>query len=444
MKTKTDGMIYVAVLLAASRLANAAGFALMEQNASGSGNAFAGAAAVAADASTIFFNPAGMSYLPDSQLVAAGHAVKPSASFDNKGSSTINANGSPTALSGSNGGDAGILVLIPNFYYAKAVNDTIHLGIGVDSPFGLQTQYNDGWVGRYQALSSSLQTININPSISFKATDSLSFGGGFSAQYADVSLTNALDMGTICYGKVNPAVCSGVLGLTPQNNDGSSSIKGNDWGWGFNLGVIYQPIKSTRIGVAYRSQVHHVLQGNATFSNIPTALASALPNGNVTANLNMPDSLSGSVVHQLNDQWELLADATWTGWSSFNQLNVVRTSGALLSSQQENWTNTMRYSIGTSYRYSNDLKVRVGTAYDESPVPNAYRTPLIPDGNRIWLSLGVNYKLTSNSSVDAGYTYIIVENVSVNQGSVGSATGQLIGNYNSNINVLGLQYTHTF
>jgi long-chain fatty acid transport protein len=424
-------------------LASASGYALIDQNASGSGNAFAGAAAIAEDASTIFFNPAGMSYLPNSQFVAAGQAIKPTASFNNNDSKTIGPLGTPVSMRGGNGGDPGSWAFLPNFYYAKAVTDSIHLGLGVNSPFGLETQYDNGWAGRYQALKSQLQTININPSVSFKANDRLSLGAGINIQYADTTLSNALDVGTICYGKVNPATC-GAMGLTPQNSDGNVSINGNDWGVGYNLGVIFRPIESTRIGIAYRSRISYTLRGNATFSNIATPLAGAFPNSVVTANFVVPDSVSSSLVHQLNNQWDILADATWTHWSLFKQLKVVETSGVVLNNQPENWQDTMRYSIGASYRYTEKLKFRVGSAYDQTPVKDAYRTARIPDNNRIWMSVGANYKLSSSNSFDAGYTHVFINNASINQGAVGTVTGQLQGSYNSSIDIISVQYTHTF
>ncbi len=443
IKLKLASAALTAAFIGTTGLANASGFALIDQNASGSGNAFAGAAAIAEDASTIFFNPAGMSYLPDSQFVAAGQAIKPSASFNNNDSKTIGPLGTPASLLGGNGGDPGSWAFLPNFYYAKAVTDSIHLGLGVNSPFGLETKYDNGWVGRYQALNSQLQTININPSLSFKANDYVSLGAGLNIQYADTTLTNALDVGTICYGKVNPATC-GALGLTPQSSDGNVSIKGNNWGVGYNLGVILQPIQSTRIGIAYRSKINYTLKGNATFTNIAAPLAGAFPSSAVTANFVVPDTLSGSIVHQLNSQWDLLADATWTHWNLFKQLQVVETSGAVLNNQLENWQNTMRYSIGASFRYTDNLKLRVGSAYDQTPVTDATRTARIPDNSRIWLSVGANYKLSSHSSFDAGYTHIFMNNAQINQGAVGTVTGQVQGSYNSSINVIGIQYTHTF
>ncbi len=430
--------VLTVVFIGSTRLANASGYALIDQNASGAGNAYAGAAAVAEDASTIFFNPAGMSYLPNSQFVASGQAIKPTATFDNNNSKTIGS----TNLRGGNGGDPGDWGFLPNFYYAKAVSDSIHLGLGVNSPFGLQTQYENDWVGRYQALNSKLQTININPSLSFKAYDWLSLGAGINIQYADTTLSNAIDQGTICYGKLGSASCN-ALKLTPQNNDGNVSIKGDDWGVGYNLGVIFQPLETTRIGIAYRSRINYTLKGNASFSNIATLLASKFQNSAVTADFIAPDSVSSSIVHQLNSQWDLLGDVTWTHWSLFKQLKVVNSTGAILNNQIENWQDTMRYSVGASYRYTEQLKLRVGSAYDQTPTTNTTRTARIPDNNRVWMSLGANYKLSPSSSFDAAYTHIFVDNASINQGA-GTAAGQLQGSYNSSIDIISFQYTHTF
>lgn len=445
-KKKINSIVIAIVLIDAVSMstANAAGFTLIEQSASGMGNAFAGAAAVAEDASTIFFNPAGMAYLSDNQLVIAVHAISPSAEFSNNASRTISAVGTPTAMRGSDGGDTGELAFIPNIYFAKAVSDTIHLGIGINTPFGLKTEYDNGWVGRYSAVKSEVKTININPAISFKASDHFSVGAGLNLQRTEATLTNALDFGTICYGLVGPATCSGVLHLTPQNADGGVSIKGDDWGWGYNLGVIFQPSQASRIGVAYRSQIHYTLEGRVTFSNVPGALAAAMPDGSVTAKLVLPDTLSASIAHKLDDQWELLADATWTHWDKFKQLRVVRSSGTQLLNQPENWENTMRYSLGASYRYNENLKLRAGIAYDESPVLDDFRTPRIPDNDRTWLSLGASYKLSPSSSVDAGYTHLFVKDATLTQGAVGTTTGQLSGQYDSNVNILSAQYTYTF
>lgn len=432
-------------LLATSQQAAAAGFALSEQGASGMGNAYAGAAAVAEDASTIFFNPAGMTYLPDNQLVIAGHAIKPSVDFSNHGSrSTV---GSP--MTGGDGGDAGDWVFVPNLYYAKAVTERLRLGIGVFAPFGLKTEYSDGWVGRYHALKSDNNTLNFNPAMAFKVSDQVSLGAGLDYQRVEAELTNALDFGSICYGTpgLGAANCN-ALHITPQQSDGYTKVKGSDWSWGYNVGLIVQPTSSTRVGLSYRSEIKHQLHGHASFSGVPGPFATnpRFADGKITADLNLPAMASLSAFHQLNDRWDVLADVTWTEWSAFRELRVIRDSGPLsgqtLSVQPENWHDSTRLSLGANYRYSDALKLRAGVAYDESPVPNRDRTPRIPDNDRTWLALGANYRFNTHSSLDFGYTHIFIKESSVNQSS--SSGGQLVGDYQNNVNILSLQYTHNF
>jgi long-chain fatty acid transport protein len=448
MKRITGHLAVSATLLGISGWANAAGFALIEQGGSGIGNAYAGAAAVAEDATTIFFNPAGMTYLPDSQLVIAAHAIKPYVDFSNQGSRTLVGTPFVQPLTGGDGGDAGDWAFVPNLYYAKAVNDALRLGIGVNAPFGLKTEYDDNWAGRYHAIKSELQTININPSLALKVNDMVSLGAGVSYQYAEAELTNAIDFGTICYGKLGPATCN-FLKITPQADDGQVKIKGNDWSWGYNLGALFQPMPGTRLGLAYRSEIKQELDGHAYFSSVPAAFAADphLAYGKVKAEIKLPASASLSAFHQVNDQWDILADLTWTEWSSFQELRVIRDSGPLagqtLSAQPEKWHNAIRTSLGANYHYSDALKLRAGVAYDESPVSNTYRTPRIPDSDRTWLSLGANYKFSQNSSVDAAYTHIFVKDSSVNQTST-SGGGNLVGDYNNDINMLSVQYTHNF
>ncbi len=467
-------MLLAAWLLAQAGAANAAGFALIEQSGSGMGNAYAGAAATAEDASTIFFNPAGMTYLPDSQLVVALHAIRPSAGFSNNDSRGVLG----TALDTGNGGDAGGWAFLPNLYFTKALNDSFRLGIGLNAPFGLKTEYDDGWTGRYHALKSELKTININPALAFKVNDNVSLGAGVNYQRVSAELSKAVDFGSVCVAKAAPfvggvpaalATCGGA-GLTPTGSDGKSAFEGDDWSWGFNLGAMIQAAPSTRIGLAYRSEIRHKLEGHATilgeeaFNALPGALAALkaalignFQDSDVEAKLDMPATFSASIFHRVNDKLDLMADATWTGWNSFETLRVVRTSGTLsgatLDVQPENWENTMRYSVGASYRYNDSLKLRAGIAYDESPVSDKWLTARIPDNNRTWLSLGANYRISQSSALDIGYTHLFVQDRSINTSAQAaeiaalggsSAAGTLKGDYDSDVNILNVQYTHNF
>ncbi|MFP5381312.1 MAG: OmpP1/FadL family transporter [Gammaproteobacteria bacterium] len=391
------------VLAGATPLASAAGFALIEQNASGIGNAYAGAAAVAQDASTIYFNPAGMTRLPDRQVVMAGHLIKAQAEF----TGTVT-----PSIGGGNGGDAGGLALVPNAYFAFRLTPDVHLGVGLNAPFGLATEYDADWIGRTQAIKSELKTINLNPSIAWKASESLSLGAGVSIQYAEATLTSAT-----------------AASLPPP----VGVVKGDDYGWGFNLGALWQVSPTTRIGLAYRSEIDYTLEGTFKVNGITV-------NAPVFADTTLPDSASLSFFHRLNDKWDLLADVTWTGWSDFDELRILRADGSVLSLTEERWGDIMRYSVGASYHLSDTWSFRGGVAYDEAPVSDVYRTPRIPDGARTWVALGGQYRLSRQGVIDFGYAHLFVEDVGLNK-----LDGVLLqGQYDSQVDIMSVQYTHTF
>jgi long-chain fatty acid transport protein len=403
--THTARLKYLAALVAAlAGSVHASGFALVEANASGLGNAYAGQAAVAQDASTVYFNPAGMTLLPDSQIVVVGHMIKPKAEF----SGTVTPN-----VGGSQGGDAGSWAFVPNLYYAAQLTPAVHVGLGINSPFGLKTEYDPGWMGRYQAIKSDVKTVNVNPSIAYKVSDTFSIGVGLNVQRIDATLTNF------------------------AGPYGTAQMKGDDYGYGYNLGALWRATPSTRIGVSYRSKIDYTLRGDASFSTAPAA------NGKVTADVTLPDSASLSIFHTLSPRWDLLADATWTGWNKFDKLAVYRTSGSLLSYTPENWHNIMRYSLGTSWHANDRLSLRGGIAYDESVMSDVYRTPRIPDGPRTWLAIGGQYRMSGKDALDFGYAHLFVKDVSINAGTI-PATTTLTGTYNSSVDIISVQYTHTF
>ena len=414
------------VLAGCTHLVQAAGFALIEQNASGLGNAYAGQAAAATDASTVFFNPAGMGMLPDAQLVVAGNLIKPSAEFQNGGSTAA-----PLQTLGGTGGDAGGLALVPNFYYAHPVSKELALGIGMNAPFGLKTEYDQTWMGRFQAVTSEVKTINLNPSLSYKVNDRAILGVGLNGQYIEATLTNMVNYS---------ALAAGALGT---NLEGLAEVEGDDYGWGYNLGVLFD-LGNTRIGLSYRSEIDYTLEGSVNFADVPAAMAgnALLQTGPVTADVTMPASASLSLFHKFSPSVDVLADITWTGWSVFDALTVRRTSGTVVSSTTENWQDSWRYSLGVTWHQDAAWTWRAGVAYDETPVEDAYRTPRIPDESRTWVALGGQYRLSGKAALDFGYAYLFVEDASINSTVAGAGT--LLGNYENSVNILSVQYTHNF
>lgn len=402
--------------------AQAAGFALIEQSASGMGNAFAGGSAIAEDASTIYFNPAGMTYIQGTQAVGALHLIKPSAEFNNNGS--IKGGGGTVQL-GGDGGDAGDLAFVPNAYFKLDLNDNIKLGVGVNAPFGLKTEYDNGWMGRFQALKSEVKTVNINPAIGFKVNEQLSVGAGVSAMWTQATLTRAVNTGSA---------------LT----ESSVHIKGDDWGFGFNLGAIYQATPDTRVGVAYRSKVDQHLEGDAKFGAPLTAR-----NTSVKAAVSLPENFSVSAFSRLSDTWDLMGDVTWTHWSRFKELRIDFANALPDAVTAENWDNTMRYSVGINYHYSDAIKLRAGLAYDEEAIKDQFRTARIPGNDRKWLSLGANWKIAPASSVDVGYSHLFISNASIDDNQTAAivgapGNGRLTGSYDGSVDILSFQYTHNF
>lgn len=393
------GWSVAGAMLAMSGSAAASGFALIEQNASGLGNAYAGGAAVAEDASAVFFNPAGMSRLSGKQIVVAGHLIAPSAKFSGTGASGTDM-----------GGDAGGLAFVPNAYFMMEISPELKAGLGVNAPFGLQTDYDPAWVGRYHAIKSKLETINVNPSIAYQVNDALSIGAGLDYQHISGELSNY----------------DNVLGTTV--------VKGTDDAWGYNLGVLYNFNPNARVGIAYRSAISYTLTGDIT-SSLPFA------NTPVSLDVKLPDTLSVSGFHKLDDKWDVMADVSWTGWSSFKQIKVVNNSGAVVSNTVENWKDTVRVSVGATHHYSEQWLSRVGLAYDQSPVPDAYRTARVPDNDRTWLALGGQYKSSAAGKIDFGYAHLFVKDSSINDSSPSPA---LAGTYKSSVDILSAQYTYSF
>ena len=453
-------------LCSSASLVQAAGFGLIENSASGMGNAFAGSAATAEDASTVWFNPAGMAELDDNTHVsAATHIILPKAKFNNVASRVNPAltggsvSAAEAALTGSNStSDKGAVV--PNGYVVKSINAKTKVGLGVNAPFGLETNYDDDWYGRYHALKSDMKTVNINPSVSYKVNDKLSVGGGVSAQYIDVELTSAVDSAAVCRGIASAAnsgtLLSSCLSALPKvadpSTDSKATIKGNDWSYNYNVGALYKPTSKTKVGVSYRSKMDHSLEGtakydvNARLQPILTATGvTRFNSADATAEANLPASLSVSVAHKLNDKVEVLGDITRTQWSSFEKLTVKNAdTGAIITNVDENWKDVNRYSVGVNYQKNDRLKLRGGVAFDEEPIPDAqHRTARIPGNDRTWLSMGANYKLKKNMSMDVGYSHLFLDETPID--NTDESTGNTLrGNYDGSVNILSAQLNWSF
>lgn len=413
------------------------GYAVLEQSVRGLGTAYAGGAASADDASTVMYNPAGLTRLPGSQFVGGVHLVFPSARFQNKGSSHV----ADQALNGGEGGNAGSTLLIPNLYYSHKLNDRIYAGLGLFSPFGLSTQYDGDWVGRYHAVKSDLISLNINPAIAVAVGNKLSVGMGINAQYIKAELSNAIDFGTIF-------TALGAPGMAPQQNDGYVTFAGDNWSWGYNFGGLYQFTPETRAGVAYRSAIDHTLRGDADYSGVPSVNPTGrfLDTG-VKADVTVPDSLSFSLWHNFSETLAAMADVTWTNWSKLDELRIRFDNPSETDAVTTfRWKDTFRYSLGAVYQPSAWV-LRAGVAYDESPVPDAaHRTPRIPDNDRTWIACGVGYKWSEALTVQLGYAHLFVRNADIQKEAAGEdrLRGGLNGGYKSKVDIASAELAWKF
>jgi long-chain fatty acid transport protein len=457
----------------------AAGFALQETNGSGLGNAYAGGAAVAEDASTVWANPAGMSRFSTIQVAASLDLVRPSFKFSNSGSIAA-----LTQPLGAEGGDAGFINFVPAMYVVVPINNAWAFGLGVNAPFGLANEYDADWMGRYQALNSEIKSININPSLSWKINESFSVGAGFSYQQIKATLTKAVNYSAAMasgYGQLAAAgqiPASSVPGLIAATGglNSSLSLTGNDYAWGWNIGGMWNINQNNRVGAAYRSDITYKVNGNLEICNpapntatgycgvlLPTVPSTIAPivasvsaavnstrlyNGGVTLDLKLPGMANVSYFGTLNDRWDVMADAQWTHWSTFQYFTVVRTNGVVAESIPYLYKDVWRLSGGANYKYSDKWMFRGGVAWDQDPTPNADRTARLPGADRWWLSLGTQYKMDKNLKLDVGGTYVWVNNADIAQVSLDTASvaqnGYLKGSYNNSVWILGGQVSYSF
>ena len=424
-------LIPALMLLGFAGAASASGFAIQNQTGSGTGNAFAGAAATAEDAGTVHWNPAGMTALPQGHNIALGGTLlNRSIDFNNKGSTTVSAAAFP--LLTGDGGDAGGTALLPTGYWAWGIAPNLSVGVGVGPTFGNKTEYDDNFIGRSAGYFFEMEQININPSIAYKVNDMVSIGGGINFAFNDSTFKQGV-----------PA--AGLGGPTNRLR-----VVVDDWAIGYNLGATFQLSKATRIGLAYRSELDFDLEGHQRFL---TPVPGFLVEQDVKVSLKTPANFSLAASHKVNDKLELLADVTWTDWSVVKSLDLKnKQTSVLLNTLSYNFEDTYRVGLGANYQYNEQVKTRFGIAYDKTPVQsNADRTMTLPDSDRIWLAFGVKYSLSKISSLDVGYAHIFFDDAKtarvVNFPTVppGVTTRQVIrGSFDTAADYLSVQYNHNF
>jgi long-chain fatty acid transport protein len=420
-------------------LALGAGFEVAELSGRTLGNAYAGKAASGDDAAIVYWNPAGMTLFKQHHVSIPFHLLVTRGDWDDEGSLSVTG----TTLGGGDGGDPGDSTPIPNIYGIYSFSDDIKFGIAINAPFGLKTEYDDDWQGRYFGTESELKTININPAVAYRLDETFSLGLGVSAQHAEATLKNQVDYGTIVFSQAGPQG-----GVFPESADGEAELEGDSWAFGINAGMLMEISETTRIGIAWRSRVvHQIKDGDAEFSVPGSASilkqAGLFKDTDADTRIGLPEQAYFSIFHQLNEEWDLLLDVTWTGWSRFNKLNVDFDNPAQPNSVTEyDWSDAMRYAVGATYRPMPELAIRFGGAFDESPIKDENRTPRIPTNDRWWLAIGAAYQVDDMFSVDLAWMHVFIRDGDID---LNSSTGQrLKGEFSGDADVFAIQVNVTF
>jgi len=416
----------------------AAGFYIQEQSVSGLGRAFAGEAAIASDASTIYFNPAGMTRLNAPEFQAAVHLLVPKSKVTNNHSTatTPGTGGNPLAYEGGNGGNPYGASPVPNLFYARPLNEQTWVGLGITAPFGLANEYDRDFFARYDSTETALKVIDIAPSMAYQLNDRVSIGGGINIQYADATLKNALPDPTRVGG---PSV----------DTDGEFALSGDSWDYGFNIGVLLDLSEATRLGVHYRQGITHTLKGTAT-TLLPVGLGGTSVSQGGEADLKLPDMASVGLTHRLSDRWTGLAQYTWFNWSSFDEIAVKLESGDHPDPVRQNYKNSWALALGAEYQLDDRWTLRGGIQYDTTPTQDGSRTTRTPDGDRTWFSAGASYERDSRLGFDFAYTYIDISKESLDLtrdfylGSPGASSVELDGTTEGHVHILAAALRYRF
>ncbi len=425
MKTSMKIAAVAALVAAACSSAYAAGFQLTEQSSLGAGRAYAGAGIVGDDLSAVHYNPAGMTLLPGTQVQAGGVYIDMNLEYSGRDVYT----GADVSENGRYKGQ-----FIPAGFITHQIRDDLWLGLGLTVPYGMGTEYKDDWAHNFRGIESTILTFDINPNIAWKVNDFVSVAGGLSLQYAKANLK---------------------LGLKELSNRAANDgkIDADSWDWGFNLGVMVEPTDKLRFGLSYRSAIEHNAEGDFTLG-LATGMNVVMAS---KATVKTPDTVMLTGTWEATEQLRLSGTIRWANWSNFETLTIknrvpAALQGSGLSSAlsehdvQNDWEDTWLFSIGADYKINDTWTVRGGIAYEKDPIADeSTRMAVIPDTDRLWLSLGATYHMNQNVQFDVGATYIRGIGDMDMYSNLESAGGKKIGEFDSlDAYLVGVQVQYRF
>lgn len=359
----------------------------------------------AEDISTFVFNPAELAYGSGLQALMGITLIGTTGHFEPGSASTV----LDTSITGNDGGNSGTLVPLPNLFAATDLPRDFRLGLAATSTYGLGSYWSDGWVGRYYALNSQIVTADIMPTLSYRPIHAVSIGVGLDIQYAEAKTTSAIDFGTIDQA----ALQGGGTGI-PAGSDGSARNDAHGWAVGYNLGVLVEPRDGTRIGASFHSEIRQTLKGTTDFvtggpvgQTVSVLSGGAFVSTGAKAGINLPAIATVGVFQEIGRHWAVMADVQWLGWHTLNNITSIYSNPAQSPTVIPlNWHDSWFITAGARYQLKDNLAIRFGVAYDETPTRDATRVPGISNLNSIWTSIGLQYKLTDKIKMDVAYGHV--------------------------------------
>ncbi|MDX3774133.1 outer membrane protein transport protein [Chromatiaceae bacterium AAb-1] len=468
----------------------AEGYKLFEQSVSSMGNAYAGRGAQITDATLVYSNPAALTQLQGAQLSGGINYIAARTNYRN--AEAYSAQGAPVV--GRSEGKISLNELIPFVFYSDHISEQLSWGIGFYVPYGLSSDYQQDWVGRYFADETAIEVLSLQPTLAYKVTDIFSVGLGISVNRVSGTLSKFKDHSGLC--EMGTAINDLAGGADIYNDAYCNShyqVEGDDIAFGYTLGLHSEPVSGTRLALVYHSAVRYTLKGDSEITNTPITGANVAGNpgymviaphlpavdlstGKLAANdylteasklsLTTPATLTFSIDQQVTPELSLQFSANWTEWSEFRSIDIVSDDAnpsISLNTQlpqnlnaegyigyiPEQWRNVWAFAVGATYQYRPDLALKAGIAYDENPIQDSHRTARVPTTDRTWLTVGSNWKLAENMSMDFAYGYLFTSDTAINEHeynvqNVALYNSNLKADYSNKAQVVAVQFNYTF
>ena len=391
----------------------AGGFQLNEHGARpmGMGGAFT---AVADDPSAVYWNGAGLSWLEGTNFTAGGTMITPTGSF----------RGVYPSVNEWEMIDQSFYPV--NFFASHTFNEKLSAGIGFTVPFGLGSEWDENWVGKYLAVKTDLMVFTISPAVAYKVLDNLSLSAALVYSFANVKIAQ----------KTSQAPFPGDAFIHLEGKDNSS--------FGYNFGLMYKPIPQLSFGASFHSELNFSFDGTAVTNGAPE-LAGLLPFGNVTAELTTPFNLAFGVAYDVIPQLKVSADFQYVGWESYDTLGIDFEEASLNDiASPRLYDNSFIIRFGADYRLLYNLNLLGGVYFDKNPVKPEYLNPSLPDADRIGISFGLAYKITNQLGVSASYLFIRGSQITVDDSQESYTQGftPFNGTYNTSANLFALNFSY--